>query len=55
VRAGVALLKVQQKVMVTVTEVGLPRKRIVLSMKAAPVIGAAANGKTSLGITIIGV
>jgi uncharacterized protein len=41
------VVKVQQKVMVTVTEVDLPRKRIALSMKAAPVIGAAAAGKTS--------
>jgi hypothetical protein len=40
---------VQQKVMVTVTEVDLPRKRIALSMKAAPIIGAAATGKTSPG------
>jgi uncharacterized protein len=33
-------VKVSQKVMVTVTEVDLPRKRIALSMKAAPEIGA---------------
>ena len=33
------VVKVAQKVMVTVTEVDLPRKRIALSMKAAPVIG----------------
>jgi uncharacterized protein len=43
------VVKVQQRVMVTVTEVDLPRKRIALSMKAAPVIGAAATGKTSPG------
>jgi len=43
------VVKVQQKVMVTVTEVDLPRKRIALSMKAAPIIVAAASGKTSLG------
>ena len=43
------VVKVQQKVMVTVTEVDLPRKRIALSMKAAPTIGAAATGKTSPG------
>jgi uncharacterized protein len=43
------VVKVQQKVMVTVTEVDLPGKRIALSMKAAPVIGAAATGKTSSG------
>ena len=41
------VVKVQQKVMVTVTEVDLPRKRIALSMKAAPTIGAATTGKTS--------
>ena len=41
------VVKVQQKVMVTVTEVDLPRKRIALSMKAVPTIGAAAAGKTS--------
>ena len=41
------VVKVQQKVMVTVTEVDLPRKRIALSMKAAPTIGGAAIGKTS--------
>jgi len=35
------VVKVHQKVMVTVTEVDLPRKRIALSMKAAPEIGAA--------------
>jgi protein Tex len=40
------VVKVQQKVMVTVTEVDLPRKRIALSMKAAPQIGAAATGRT---------
>ncbi len=38
------IVKVQQKVMVTVTEVDLPRKRIALSMKAAPEIGASATG-----------
>ena len=41
------VVKVQQKVMVTVTEVDLPRKRIALSMKAAPVIGPVATGKTT--------
>ena len=41
------VVRVQQKVMVTVTEVDLPRKRIALSMKAAPTIGAATAGKTS--------
>jgi uncharacterized protein len=43
------VVKVSQKVMVTVTEVDLPRKRIALSMKAAPVIGPAQTGKTSPG------
>lgn len=33
------VVKVQQKVMVTVTEVDLPRKRIALSMKANPELG----------------
>jgi uncharacterized protein len=41
------VVKVQQKVIVTVTEVDLARKRIALSMKAAPTIGAASTGKTS--------
>jgi uncharacterized protein len=41
------VVKVQQKVMVTVTEVDLSRKRIALSMKAAPTIGAATTGKTT--------
>ena len=43
------VLKVQQKVMVTVTEVDLPRKRIALSMKAAPTLGPSAAGKPSPG------
>ncbi|HEU5069134.1 MAG TPA: Tex family protein [Verrucomicrobiae bacterium] len=37
------VVKVHQKVMVTVMEVDLPRKRIGLSMKAAPQIGAPAG------------
>jgi uncharacterized protein len=41
------VVKVQQKVMVTVTEVDLPRKRIALSMKAAPTIGPATSEKGS--------
>jgi uncharacterized protein len=41
------VLKVQQKVTVTVVEVDLPRKRIALSMKANPEIGPAAGKKTS--------
>jgi len=44
------VVKVSQRVMVTVTEVDLPRKRIALSMKAAPVIGASTTGqRTSPG------
>jgi uncharacterized protein len=38
------IVKVAQKVTVTVTEVDLPRKRIALSMKAAPQIGPATTG-----------
>ncbi len=38
------VVKVSQRVTVTVTEVDLPRKRIALSMKAAPVIGASTTG-----------
>jgi protein Tex len=41
------VVKVHQKVMVTVTEVDLPRKRIALSMKAAPVIGPSPSARTS--------
>jgi uncharacterized protein len=41
------VVKVQQRVMVTVTEVDLPRKRIALSMKSAPVIGAGDGGKSA--------
>ena len=43
------VVKVHQKVMVTVTEVDLSRKRIALSMKAAPLIGPTQTGKTSPG------
>jgi uncharacterized protein len=43
------VVKVSQKVMVTVTDVDIPRKRIALSMKAVPEIGAASGGKTSPG------
>jgi uncharacterized protein len=39
------VVKVQQKVMVTVTDVDLPRKRIALSMKSAPMLGSAASRK----------
>jgi len=38
------VVKVSQRVTVTVTEVDLPRKRIALSMKVAPVIGASTSG-----------
>ena len=43
VKNAAEVVKVQQKVMVTVTEVDLPRKRIALSMKANPEIGGS-NG-----------
>jgi uncharacterized protein len=39
VRDPAEVVKVQQKVMVTVVEVDLPRKRIALSMKANPEVG----------------
>ena len=39
------VVKVSQKVMVTVTEVDLPRKRIALSMKAAPQLGSASQSQ----------
>ena len=38
------MVKVSQRVTVTVTEVDLPRKRIALSMKAAPELGAGTSG-----------
>jgi uncharacterized protein len=40
------VVKVHQKVMVTVMEVDLPRKRIGLSMKAAPVVGATSTARS---------
>ena len=44
------VVKVAQKVTVTVTEVDLPRKRIALSMKAAPQLGPSTTGaRTSPG------
>ncbi len=43
------VVKVQQKVMVTVVEVDLPRKRIALSMKAKPEMGGSAGAKTAPG------
>ncbi len=39
------VVKVSQRVTVTVTEVDLPRKRIALSMKAAPVLGPGPAGQ----------
>jgi len=41
------VVKVQQKVMVTVTEIDLPRKRIALSLKTNPQIGPAGNDPTA--------
>ena len=41
------VVKVAQKVMVTVTEVDLPRKRIALSMKAKPEIGATRENRNA--------
>jgi len=41
------VVKVQQKVMVTVTEIDLPRKRIALSMKTNPEIGPTAGDQTA--------
>jgi uncharacterized protein len=38
------IVKVHQKVQVTVLEVDLPRKRIALSMKSRPEIGSASSG-----------
>jgi uncharacterized protein len=38
------VVKVQQKVQVTVWEIDLPRKRIALSMKSRPEIGSASSG-----------
>jgi protein Tex len=40
------VVKVQQKVMVTVVEVDLPRKRIGLSMRANPEMGSAGKGSS---------
>ena len=44
------VVKVQQKVMVTVTEIDLPRKRIALSMKTHPEIGPTAGDQTARGL-----
>ena len=43
------VVKVHQKVMVTVVEVDLPRKRIALSMKAVPAAAATAGANTQPG------
>jgi uncharacterized protein len=43
------VVKVGQKVRVTVTEVDLERKRIALSLRANPQIGAAKESRTSPG------
>lgn len=43
------VVKVHQKVMVTVVEVDLPRKRIALSMKAKPEMSGSAGAKTAPG------
>ncbi len=47
VKEAAEVVKVGQKVHVTVTELDLPRKRIALSMKANPQIGAPKDGRTS--------
>jgi protein Tex len=47
VKEASEVVKAGQKVQVTVTEVDLPRKRIALSMKANPQIGAPKDGRTS--------
>lgn len=47
VKDAAEVVKVSQKVMVTVTEVDLPRKRIALSMKANPEIGMAKEQRSS--------
>jgi uncharacterized protein len=49
VRDPAEVVKVQQKVMVTVVEVDLPRKRIGLSMKANPEIGSSGGGRNGPG------
>ncbi len=43
------VVKVHQKVMVTVTELDLPRKRVALSMKSNPEIGPKTGGRTAPG------
>jgi uncharacterized protein len=54
VKEPAAVVKPQQKVMVTVTEIDLPRQRIALSMRSNPVLGpkvapGAAGARTSPG------
>jgi uncharacterized protein len=49
VRDSAEIVKVQQRVLVTVTEIDLPRKRIALSMKTDPEIGPTASDKTARG------
>jgi uncharacterized protein len=49
IRDPAEVVKVQQKVMVTVTEVDLPRKRIALSMKANPTLGPASGESAARG------
>ncbi len=49
VKSAAEVVKVQQKVMVTVTEVDIPRKRIALSMKANPEIGGSGGGNRPSG------
>jgi len=44
VKSPADVVKVAQKVMVTITEIDLPRKRIALSMKSKPEIGASSRG-----------
>ncbi|MGB8356118.1 MAG: Tex family protein [Chthoniobacteraceae bacterium] len=44
VKSPADVVKVAQKVMVTITEIDLPRKRIALSMKSKPEIGPAVRG-----------
>jgi protein Tex len=41
------IVRVHQKVHVTVLEVDLPRKRIALSMKSRPEIGSASGSRTN--------
>jgi protein Tex len=46
VRNPAEVIKVQQKVTVTVTEVDVPRKRIALSMRSNPEIGGTKSSAT---------